>query len=368
MTIELAGYAAAVPQEVVDRLARARSALVIAHENPDADTLGASLAVRVLVESFGGAATLVSSDPPPALYHLLPGVGDFRTDPDPGARYDLLVVCDFGPLERMGPVVERHRDLIERLPRVVIDHHVSSEASGAADWIDPAAAATCEMAALLAVRLGIPLQAADGRLAAILTAGIVMDTATFAHPSTTARTLAVAAALVEAGAPLSEISRRLYRSKPEAQLRLFGAGGGRDGRRRRAAAAGRPDLPRHGGPCPPPHRNQAGGPRWDARPVRERGAAHLPWRGDAHARISPWRHEGISGNRLLRSGLRDRRSGRRIDSGRRPDAHASAGRRSPLRISRDDQSGAASLFGRQGRGAASVRAGPRRSGGPAAAA
>jgi phosphoesterase RecJ-like protein len=53
-------------------------------------------------------------------------------------------------------------------------------------------------------------------------AGIVMDTATFAHPNATPRTLAVSAALVAAGAPLSEISRRLYRSKPEAQLRLFG--------------------------------------------------------------------------------------------------------------------------------------------------
>ena len=53
-------------------------------------------------------------------------------------------------------------------------------------------------------------------------AGIVMDTATFAHPNATPRTLAVSAALVEAGAPLSDISRRLYRSKPEAQLRLFG--------------------------------------------------------------------------------------------------------------------------------------------------
>ena len=38
----------------------------------------------------------------------------------------------------------------------------------------------------------------------------------------TPRTLAVAAALVGAGAPLSDISRRLYRSKPDAQLRLFG--------------------------------------------------------------------------------------------------------------------------------------------------
>jgi phosphoesterase RecJ-like protein len=53
-------------------------------------------------------------------------------------------------------------------------------------------------------------------------AGIVMDTATFAHPNSTPRTLAVAAALVAAGAPLAEISRRLYRSKPDAQLRLFG--------------------------------------------------------------------------------------------------------------------------------------------------
>lgn len=49
-----------------------------------------------------------------------------------------------------------------------------------------------------------------------------MDTSTFAHPNSTPRTLAVSAALVAAGAPLSEISRRLYRSKPDAQLRLFG--------------------------------------------------------------------------------------------------------------------------------------------------
>ena len=78
------------------------------------------------------------------------------------------------------------------------------------------------MTTLLAIRLGAPLDEGDGALATLLMAGIVMDTATFAHPNTTPRTLAVSAALVEAGAPLSDISRRLYRSKPEAQLRLFG--------------------------------------------------------------------------------------------------------------------------------------------------
>jgi len=87
--------------------------------------------------------------------------------------------------------------------------------------IEPHAAATFEMVTLLAVCLGVPL-ASDPSLAAALMAGIVMDTATFAHPNATPRTLAVSAALVEAGAPLSDISRRLYRSKPAEQLRLFG--------------------------------------------------------------------------------------------------------------------------------------------------
>ena len=222
MTIDLTPYIEAVPDVVVDRLRAARRVLAVGHENPDADTLGATLGVVQIVESLGGAADAVCSDPVPPLYDFLRGVERFRTDPDPAAAYDLLVVSDCGTLDRIGDVRYRHAELFERLPRVVIDHHASNVAAGEADWIEPTAAATCEMVALLAIRLGLPLDAGDGALATALMAGIVMDTATFAHPNATPRTLAVSAALVEAGAPLSDISRRLYRSKPSAQLRLFG--------------------------------------------------------------------------------------------------------------------------------------------------
>jgi phosphoesterase RecJ-like protein len=78
------------------------------------------------------------------------------------------------------------------------------------------------MVTLLAWRLGVPLTASNGMLASALAAGVVMDTANFQHPNTTPRTLVVAAALREAGAPLSELARRLYRSKPNTQLLLFG--------------------------------------------------------------------------------------------------------------------------------------------------
>ena len=222
MTIDLAAYVDRVPQIVVERIRGARRVLAVSHENPDGDTLGATLGIVRIVEALGGTADPVCTDPVPPLYDYLAGIERVRTDPDPAADYDLLVVSDCGTLDRVGDVRNRHAELFDRLPRVVIDHHASNDATGDADWIEPDAAATCEMVALLALRLGLPLDRDDGALATALMSGIVMDTATFAHPNATPRTLAVSAALVEAGAPLSDISRRLYRSKPTTQLRLFG--------------------------------------------------------------------------------------------------------------------------------------------------
>ena len=219
---DLAALAAAVPDAVVERLAAARSVLAVGHENPDADALGAALAVGIMVQARGGRATVATSDGVPGLYGFLAGADAVRTDPEPGMAYDLVVLCDCGDLSRAGPIRDRNADLFAATPLLTIDHHASNDGSGDLAWIDPTAAATCEMLALVAVRLGVPLASAEGALAGALMAGIVMDTATFAHPNATPRTLRVAAALVEAGAPLSEISRRLYRTKPDTQLALFG--------------------------------------------------------------------------------------------------------------------------------------------------
>jgi phosphoesterase RecJ-like protein len=225
--IDLQPWLDAVPEAVAERIRSARNVLAVGHENPDADTLGSTLAICRMIEHAGGRATAVFADPIPPIYDFVADVGRALTDPDPNAAYDLLVVSDCAGLDRIGAVRDRHRELFERLPRVVIDHHASNGPSGPADWVEPGSAATCEMTTLLAVRLGVPLDEGDGALAGQLMAGIVMDTATFAHPNSTPRTLAVAAALVEAGAQLSDISRRLYRTKPEAQLRLFGVALGR---------------------------------------------------------------------------------------------------------------------------------------------
>jgi phosphoesterase RecJ-like protein len=76
--------------------------------------------------------------------------------------------------------------------------------------------------ALLVARLGVPLDAFGGAIAGDLMAGIIGDTASFHHSNVTPRTLRVSAELMAAGAPMSEVTRRIYRSKPNEQLRLFG--------------------------------------------------------------------------------------------------------------------------------------------------
>jgi bifunctional oligoribonuclease and PAP phosphatase NrnA len=220
--VDLSQYAAAVPQEVIDRLRAGRRVLTICHENPEADALGSALAISLLVQAGGGVATPVCADPMPAMYDFLPGMDRFRRAPDDSVDYDLLVVGDCGELERIGPVLESHRELFNRVPILDIDHHISNPRFGAFDWVDAHSSATCEMVTLLAWRMGVPLTAFDGMLATALASGVVMDTGNFQHSNVTPRTLVVAAALREAGAPLSELARRLYRSKPNTQLLLFG--------------------------------------------------------------------------------------------------------------------------------------------------
>lgn len=213
---------AAVPSALLERLRGARRVMTVCHRDPEPDALGSALGMALVVEALGGRAIPVCSDPVPPAYHFLPLMDRFRQAPDPDLDPELIVVGDCGELERVGSVLQDHAELFARVPIVNIDHHKSNAGFGVVDWVDPEAAATCEQVTLVAAALHVPLDSAAGALAAQLMSGVVIDTANFQHPNTTARTLRVAASLRQAGAPLADIARRLYRTKPNEQLRLFG--------------------------------------------------------------------------------------------------------------------------------------------------
>jgi bifunctional oligoribonuclease and PAP phosphatase NrnA len=203
--------------DVVDAIRGARRITAICHENPDGDTLGAALAIALVAERLGKEAEVVAGDGVPPFLKFLPRVDRVRTSPQ--FEPDVAVVVDAGDLARTGSVARDHADWLEKAKIVNIDHHVSNPGFGEAVLVDPEAAATCEIVAGLLPQLGVAL---DSELATCLASGIVQDTHTFAHPNATPRTLRVAAELLAAGAPLSEINRAIYADKPFATLRLWG--------------------------------------------------------------------------------------------------------------------------------------------------
>jgi phosphoesterase RecJ-like protein len=204
-------------EAVRDALRSAVRITAICHENPDADTLGAALAIRTAALRLGKEAEVVAADGVPPFLRGLPGADTVRLRPE--LEPDVAVVVD-GPPSRTGAVASECRDWLDQARVLNIDHHVSNDGAGVDDaWIDPEAAATCEMVAQLLPELGIEI---DGEIATQLAAGIVQDTHTFSHPNATPRTLRVTADLVEAGAPLSQLHRSIYADKPFATMALWG--------------------------------------------------------------------------------------------------------------------------------------------------
>jgi phosphoesterase RecJ-like protein len=203
--------------EVVDAIRGAQRITAIGHENPDADTLGAALAIRMVGERLGIPAEVVMADPVPEYLTFLPGADMVRTEPQ--LEPDVAVIVDSGDLARIGRLATDQAPWLERSRIVNIDHHVSNPLFGAVNHVDPAAASTCEMVTLFLPDLGVEL---DQEMATVLMAGIVNDTRNFAHPNVTPRTLRVAATLVEAGADLAAINKKIYAEKSNATIAIWG--------------------------------------------------------------------------------------------------------------------------------------------------
>jgi bifunctional oligoribonuclease and PAP phosphatase NrnA len=199
------------------RLVRQRqSFLITGHERPDGDLCGTALGLKYILSALGRSVRIVLADEPPERYRRLDGAADLEVYGGGALSADVVVVLDSASPERLGAVREA---LPAGAPVVSIDHHLSNSGFGDVSWVDPTKSSTGEMVYDLAKasEWPLPLPACAGLYAAILT-----DTGRFGYSNTSADALRTAAELVERGVSAEEMTRRLYSSKTERELRLLG--------------------------------------------------------------------------------------------------------------------------------------------------
>ncbi|OBH55556.1 phosphoesterase [Mycobacterium sp. E2479] len=199
----------------VELLSHADTVAVIAHVHPDADTIGAGLALGLVLDKCGKHVEVSFAEPAglPESLASLPGCG-LLVSPDAMRRdADLVVTVDVPSVKRLGAL----SDLAVAADEVlVIDHHASNDVFGTANFIDVSADSTTMMIADILDAWGKPI---DPDVAHCIYAGLTTDTGSFRWAS--GRALRLAARLVDGGVDNAAISRTLLDSHPFGWLPLL---------------------------------------------------------------------------------------------------------------------------------------------------
>lgn len=206
-------------QQAMVLIERAQRIALLAHERPDGDCLGSALGFAQILRQMGKFCVPACADPVPRSFKFLPGV-EMLQDTLGDEQFDLVIALDAGELSRYGALYTQHRTFLDHASIINIDHHISSTGCGQINIIDSGAASTTELIVLFQQQAKLPL---TKDAAICLLTGLITDTGSFQYPSTTARTMRVAASLLEAGADAETIVKPIFRTHPLAQERFRAA-------------------------------------------------------------------------------------------------------------------------------------------------
>lgn len=201
------------PDAVAALIREAQTIALCGHVNPDGDTVGSVLALKLGLEKLGKQVSVFCQDKIPGTLSMLPGVEEFR-QPE-GETFDLLIAVDVSDLSRMGSCA----CLVERSRRTAqIDHHGTNPCMMEVNSVDGHAPAA---AVLIKEQLDVLGVAIDRDMAMCLYAAISTDTGNFSFNSTNAETFRVMSQLMECDLPLGEMNRVLFRQRQKPHVKLL---------------------------------------------------------------------------------------------------------------------------------------------------
>ncbi len=192
--------------------------LLMTHIRPDADGLGAQLALHDALRRLGKSPRVVIASKLPPRYEFLDPQRKVIEDFKPAAFTDCdsVVVLDTGTWNQLGDFGDWLKT--SPVPRAVVDHHRTQDDLGGLRFADITAESTGRLAYEIIRAMDAPLspEAANHLFMAVAT-----DTGWFRHPNATQATFALAAELTQAGANPTLLYEQLYEAAPLARFRLL---------------------------------------------------------------------------------------------------------------------------------------------------
>ena len=208
-------------EELLSAIRNAGSILLIPHISPDGDTIGSTLALRMLLVRLKKQVVIVAQDMPPRNLSFLPDIYCVRLYDEVIANVpitpDMLAISvDVSSDERLGKALE----LFNRIPNnAQLDHHPTNPGFAKLNVIDDHASASAVLVYRLFEAFGLPLQREE---AICLYTALSTDTGNFVYQNTTAEVFHIMQKLMEAELPIATYARILFRCKEKEHIALLG--------------------------------------------------------------------------------------------------------------------------------------------------
>lgn len=183
---------------------------LFAHTNPDGDTIGASISLKLALEKIGKTVNVFCDS---KLDGRISCFDETKTVSQTfNGKYDLLVAVDCGDIFRVGEFSQEYFDFGETM---TIDHH-GGDFFSKYNCLKPYAS-TCQIVYEIIKESGIEI---DGKLATYLYMGLCTDTGNFAHNNTDGECFDMAGDLFRCGADLEKVYRTFFRDTTLSETKL----------------------------------------------------------------------------------------------------------------------------------------------------
>lgn len=200
--------------KIYEEIKKAESIAILAHENPDGDAVGTSLALYIALKSAGKSNVDLIIPEYPKTFEFLPNSDQIKKV---GSRenYDLAIAVDCSTINMLNGGTTYFENA---QTSVVIDHHGTNTMFGDYNFVNPDAPACAEV---MIVALNHFKMDITKDIGTCLLVGIITDTGGFKYSGVTAETFEFVARLLNKGVNVSDTYRKVLQVKTKSAFELM---------------------------------------------------------------------------------------------------------------------------------------------------
>lgn len=196
-------------------LKNCRDAVILIHQSPDGDCVGAGYALREILGALGIRSRVECSDVIPKRYDFITLGSEY---PDEAFEAETIIAVDVADPQLLGDKV---REKYEGRVQLCIDHHVSNVGYAEQTLLYPKASATCEVIYNIARELEVNI---SNYTASCIYTGIATDTGCFKYDNTTPESHEIAASLMRSNSlGYARINREMFDVKSIGRIKMESA-------------------------------------------------------------------------------------------------------------------------------------------------